>query len=127
MEPKPANVKKVLLWTGAAVFALLLFLFLYGTYRDDLVKYFVERRERLMNEEARRVMAEIEEAYQNDHDGGTTPEETIGLFLAALRAGDSERASTYYELSVQPKALEGLENGGFEERIKFIVDIQNKG
>ncbi|MBI2406318.1 MAG: hypothetical protein HYV25_01920, partial [Candidatus Harrisonbacteria bacterium] len=34
--------------------------------------------------------------FRNDTYGGATPEETLKLFVAALRAGDVEKASLYF-------------------------------
>lgn len=43
--------------------------------------------------------------YKNDFDGGKTPEETLELFITALRAGDIEKASKYYEIGLQQENL----------------------
>ena len=44
------------------------------------------------------VIAEFEAAMAADTAGGTTPEETLSLFVAALRANDAEGAAEYFLL-----------------------------
>lgn len=44
------------------------------------------------------VIAEFEAAMAADTMGGTTPEETLALFVAALRANDADLASEYFML-----------------------------
>ncbi|MBU4368502.1 hypothetical protein KJ575_02190 [Patescibacteria group bacterium] len=39
--------------------------------------------------------------YKEDFVGGNTPEETIDLFIAALKKGDYELASRYFEIKYQ--------------------------
>ncbi len=42
------------------------------------------------------ALDEFEEAMRNDTYGGTTPEETLQLFIAALEAEDLDLASKYF-------------------------------
>ena len=43
-----------------------------------------------------REYAALENAYKNDPYGGSTPEETLALFIDALKKGDAELASNYF-------------------------------
>ncbi len=49
------------------------------------------------------------EAYKNDTYGGDTPEETMDMFIEALKAGDLELASKYYVVELQGEARKDLE------------------
>ena len=53
--------------------------------------------------EIARYMERLEEAYKNDTYGGDTPEETLNLFIAALKAGDTDLAAKYFLLEEQEK------------------------
>jgi len=51
---------------------------------------------------------EVEKLYRQDKDGGKTPEETMALFLDALRSGDTDQASKYFILDKQDQWREDL-------------------
>ena len=51
---------------------------------------------------------EVEKLYRQDKDGGKTPEETLALFLDALRRGDTDQASKYFILDKQDQWREDL-------------------
>lgn len=56
---------------------------------------------------------EMEAALRADTYGGATPQETLDLFITALRGGDVELASRHFELKdglSDPKWLEDLQN-----------------
>lgn len=104
----------------------------YGTYRPAVIKYISERREQKLIELSEKNAKSIEDAYRNDFDGGATPEETLELFLVALKEGNPEKASKYYELSVQPKALESLKKevaiqGEMIKSVRYFQEIRSKG
>lgn len=44
---------------------------------------------------------EMEDKYRNDTYGGDTPEQTLQLFIDALKAGDTELASKYFVVDKQ--------------------------
>lgn len=46
----------------------------------------------------------LEQPYKEDTYGGKTPEETWGMFLDALKKGDIDLASKYYDVGHQEKA-----------------------
>ena len=54
-----------------------------------------------------------------DTSGGATPEETMNLFIAALEAGDVQKASEYFaydenlERNHWKEALQSIQDGGF--------------
>lgn len=58
--------------------------------------------------------AKLEKPYREDAHGGATPEETWGLFLDALRAGNIDLAVKYFVVDKQ-----GEMKNRFEESIKL--------
>ncbi len=50
----------------------------------------------------------IKEMMKKDDVGGETPEETLRLFIDALKAGDTDLASKYFVLNDQTRALREL-------------------
>lgn len=60
----------------------------------------------------------IEDAYRNDTYGGKTPQETLDLFVEALRAGDIELASKYFALD------DNLSRGQW---LQFLYEVKNSG
>lgn len=53
-------------------------------------------------------LREVAHLEASDTFGGTTPEETLELFITALEVGDVELASKYFVLGEQGKQLENL-------------------
>ena len=75
---------------------------------------------------------EMRARYAADTDGGKTLEETIDLFINALKAGDIEKASKYYVLEKQEEELNflrkiSMENGNVQQSLEFYVDLMKNG
>lgn len=64
----------------------------------------------------------LEKQYAEDPYGGETPEETLRLFIDALKAGDTDLAAKYFVLDKQGKWKEDLvkikERGLLDEMVK---------
>ena len=78
------------------------------------------------NWEAQRLQAQWEKPYREDKYGGKTTEETYGMFLEALRKGDTELASKYFVVGKQEdwlKTLEEFKNNG--SLADFIIELEN--
>ena len=60
-------------------------------------------------QKALRYYADLERQYREDTYGGKTPEETLQLFIDALKAGDIELASKYFVVEERGKKLEFLQ------------------
>lgn len=56
-----------------------------------------------------KFQAALEQPYKEDVYGGKTPEETWAMFLDALKKGDIELASKYYDVGHQEKAKQMIE------------------
>lgn len=121
---------------SAYVFAVLFFIFwffvAYGYFRPKLGQFLRERSEARLIERAAKQQAEYENALRADTAGGKTPEETVEFFLSALKAGDAEKAASFYEFSARDKALAGLkkelaENRNFNKTIDYFTEVKEKG
>jgi len=75
------------------------------------------------------VQNKYESAMKADTYGGKTPEETLGMFIDALKKGDVELASKYFALredgSGNREILDELKNKTDEEKAKIVVILQN--
>ena len=72
----------------------------------------------------------ISEVYKKDTDGGNTPEETLQLFIDALKKGDTDLAAKYYIPEKQKKEAESLlqnKTKGFLETYIKIVNGKKTG
>lgn len=80
--------------------------------------YYIKKPERdaiRAAEEARLKMEELTRKYNEDTYGGKTPEETLALFIEALKKGDTNLAAKYFVLDKQEewrKNLEKIKNDG---------------
>lgn len=61
-----------------------------------------------------REYEKLMEAYKNDTYGGATPEETLRLFIDALKAGDTDLAAKYFVVEEQ------------ENQTKYLRDVKDK-
>lgn len=60
--------------------------------------------------------------YKEDFFGGDTPEETIDLFIEALKKGDYELASKYFEINKQKNIKDRFKN---LDVVKIIDELTN--
>ncbi len=71
---------------------------------------------------------DLTEQYENDTYGGSTPEETIALFISALEVGDIELASKYFVIDEQEEQLEYLVGIQKKELIERLISVlENSG
>lgn len=63
----------------------------------------------------------LKRAYAEDQYGGTTPEETLQLFIDALKAGDVELASKYFVVEKQGEIKKELEVGRQNNNLGFLI------
>jgi len=76
---------------------------------------------------AQKYIDEMEKKYREDAYGGSTPEETLNLFIDALKKGDIDLASKYFVIEKQDKIKTDLETGKKNGNIdKFLAIISNK-
>ena len=70
---------------------------------------------------AEQYFKDLERRYREDPYGGTTPEETLQLFIDALKKGDIELASKYFVLDEQKKWLKELKEIEAADQLSRLV------
>ena len=100
------KTKKIILWVVGVIIAVLAFLWFLGAYGYQIQNYFIQKSQEKYLAQIEENRARLLEAQKNDTYGGKTPEETLDLYVTALKAGDIELASKYYEVSAENPALQ---------------------
>lgn len=103
MQPKKRFRIELKHWTDTLIIAVIAGFVIFGLIRGQefLASFLISR-------ETKKIQRELERPYREDKYGGKTPEETFDLFLEALRKGDIELASKYFELENQEEWIEKL-------------------
>ena len=113
---------------------VLLFGLTIGAYKV-WYRYFTDegRQEAAMAESVGKYNSAIktmEDALRADTYGGKTPQETLNMFVSALKAGNLDLASKYFYLDTNPdspdyltrkKWEEGLKKSGADGRVPIIL------
>lgn len=63
--------------------------------------------------------------YKEDFIGGNTPEETIDLFIEALKKGDGYAANKYFIVSEQEKWNRSFEKSTKENIEDWVIELEN--
>lgn len=132
------RAKKILRRVGWVLLGLLAVMWAIGFFAPEFTEAIPERLPAWIQGkiEARKQVAldaeieKIREKYKNDLDGGKTPEETLDLFIEALKDGDIEKASKYYVLEKQAEELRSLrdvvaKDGGLQRNIDNLEMIRS--
>jgi len=90
-----------------------------GQYRN--IEFVSGDPEFSSNEEYLRYYDALKQAYAEDKYGGETPEETLQLFIDALKAEDIELASKYFVVEKQAEILVDLRIGKENNNLDFLV------
>lgn len=64
--------------------------------------------------QAQKYFKDLQRRYAEDTYGGDTPEETLQLFIDALKKGDIELASKYFVVDEQ------------EKQLKYLLEVKEK-
>lgn len=75
---------------------------------------------------AAREYREYERQYEEDTYGGTTPEETLELFISALEAGDIELASKYFVVEERAGVLSDLKISVDQNKLNQVIEKLRK-
>ncbi|MBI1957439.1 MAG: hypothetical protein HYS44_03220 [Candidatus Niyogibacteria bacterium] len=106
-----------------AVFVAIVAISLISLY--ILQTYFSPERQ------AARRLAELERLYAEDTYGGQTPEETLQLFIDALKAGDIELASRYFlpedREEINGDLVAARQAGQLEDVISRVMALKSHG
>ncbi len=68
----------------------------------------------------------LEKPYREDIYGGDTPEETLQMFLDALRKGDIELAAKYIDVDHREKEYEYLKGWKENNMLNFIINVYSQ-
>ncbi len=118
----PNNRNKKLIWTGVALAALILAVIVWQYWQYTHSTYYQQMK----------AVKALEKLYADDTMGGKTPEETLSLFLDAVKKEDFDLASQYAIYSAREDVKKWLidikENGQMEEFIKiYSQTVKEKG
>lgn len=72
-------------------------------------------------EEYTRYYEALNRAYAKDIYGGATPEETLALFIDALKNGDVDLASKYFVVEKQEEMRKDFEIGKENNNLDFLI------
>jgi hypothetical protein len=123
---------KGFLYVFLPCFVLFWFFVAYGHYRPAIKEYFYNKRGEAIFAQIEAQKKANEALERADTFGGKTPEETIDLFISALKVGDIELASKYYDVRVQKDALASLKkemslSGNYNNSLNYFDDVRKKG
>ncbi len=68
----------------------------------------------------------LSKVYEKDTYGGKTPEETLQLFVEALKQGDTELAAKYFIPEKQKKEAEELASGMKSGGVNLLLSVLRK-
>lgn len=83
--------------------------------------YFDDIKSMKMERDARQYLEELQRQEREDIYGGATPEETLQLFVDALKAGDVELASKYFVLDKQAEWFDNLKKIQNADKLDLMV------
>lgn len=115
------KIFKIISWLMGIGVAILIILFFLGAYGYQVQNYFINKSQEKFLADAEKYKAMLLEQQKNDTYGGKTPEETLDLYIKALKAGDIELASKYYEVSVENPNLQEKKLFELKEDVKDIL------
>ncbi len=122
-------IKRVILKGVILLVIVFVIVTIIGFLTPSVASWYKRYQLNVLTRELDDARAAAERAYAADRDGGKTPEETFDLFLAALKANNTYKASRYYDVSVQPKALASLQtelakNGNLALSVKYFTEVR---
>ncbi len=129
MDLKDLKLRKSGFWKFMIAFAAIILLVLAGYWLWNNRLSPEAKQSREMNANYDRYFEyqkNLEEAMRNDTYGGKTPQETLNLFIEALRKSDVELAFQYFVLKEDgnrdPKWREGLIKTKDAEKLQGVAD-----
>src|SRR3989344_807681 len=111
-------VKKIIKTIATISFFLLIAV--AGYISGNVTKYNLDVRK--ADQAVERFQGSLEEPYKKDIYGGKTPEETWEMYIDALKKGDIELASKYYEVGSQEKIKQALFKGQEKDDLKLYLE-----
>ncbi|MCX7589835.1 MAG: hypothetical protein N2Z85_02760, partial [Patescibacteria group bacterium] len=131
IDEKQNSKKRFLKFAFALFLIIAIFsgtVFVYENYLNPKAKLAKEQQKNY--EKYLQMQANYEKAMKEDTYGGKTPEETLKLFIDALKKEDFDLASKYFVLNysgiVDPKYKEALIKAKNEGKIEKIIDLLSR-
>jgi len=126
-QPKSKKIKFII-WFVILVFGVYALIWGYENYFSQKAK---ETKQQQKNYEKYLAWkSSYEKAMSEDTYGGKTPEETLNLFIEALKKEDLELASKYFVLNSNgqrdPKWLEALQKTKEAGKLKEVIELLSK-
>ncbi|MEK7567517.1 MAG: hypothetical protein AAB513_01175 [Patescibacteria group bacterium] len=122
---------KIIKWTGIILVILFLLLMEIGYYGPKFQQYLIKKSQENYIAKVKAEDKRLEELQKNDTYGGKTPEETLDLYIEALKKGDVGLASKYYRVDQQEEVLRDLAEvktkNNLEFPIDFATEVKNRG
>jgi len=119
---------KFIIWFIVLLFGVYALIWVYENYFSEKAK---ETKQQQKNYEKYLAWkSSYEKAMSEDTYGGKTPEETLNLFVEALKKEDLELASKYFVLNSNgerdPKWLEALQKTKEAGKLKEVIELLSK-
>jgi hypothetical protein len=126
-QPKSKKIKFII-WFVILVFGVYALIWVYENYFSKKAQ---ETKQQQKNYEKYLTWkSSYEKAMSEDTYGGKTPEETLNLFIEALKKEDLELASKYFVLNSNgqrdPKWLEALQKTKEAGKLKEVIELLSK-
>lgn len=96
-----------------------------GLYLDNYRPYLLQNKNSAWVIAYADILEKQMEAEKNDFYGGDTPEETIDLFIEALKKEDYDLAVKYFAIEEQEKWKENLIASNKKNLDEWVVEIEN--
>jgi len=121
-ETAPEAPKKPRFWKFAAWFVGIVVIVLAAASLASYVSPEARRDRELQRNylQYQKGMSEFEAAMRADTYGGKTPQETLDMFVDALKKGDVELASKYFALDTNTKSPDYLTRRKWEEGLNEV-------
>ena len=115
--PTPSGKRRTWLIVVPALLLVLIAAYMAwdNTYGASAKKRAKEREIQAQTERYHQYLKNFEDAMRADTYGGRTPEETLQLFIAALKAGDIDLASRYFFLETNENSPDYLTNNKWKK------------
>lgn len=120
-EPKTTGQKLKI----GAIIAVLIIIGLAAGYVLGVVSYVKVIGPYVSEMKYKAFLKDYLKPYEEDVIGGNTPEETIDLFIEALKKEDMELASKYFTVEQQKEWYKDFKESKRENIEKWIIELEN--
>ncbi len=108
----------IIIFTGTTV---LFFLNGLGKINLPVLDSFTQTAQEKQQAQTVKYFSDLQEKNKNDTYGGDTPEQTMQMFIAALKAGDTDLAAKYFVVEKQEEMTQQLATGRQKDTLKLLI------